>query len=135
MAPLWILALIGLLFLPTEYRGGAADPHGHALVQLLLDAQDGQFSHAHAHQQAAEGFSYNWLDPAVYDSDSGSTAAQLDLGEQQDRAPALSMISFLIVVPLLPVVPGVHPPIPMETRRLRGRSPRVLIPPPRIAPA
>ncbi|MCA9878789.1 MAG: hypothetical protein KC442_13440, partial [Thermomicrobiales bacterium] len=48
-APLWTLALLGLLFLPTEYRGGAEAPHSHALLQLLLDAQDGQFAHTHAH--------------------------------------------------------------------------------------
>jgi hypothetical protein len=132
IAPLWILALIGLLFLPTEYRGGASVPHSHALLQLLLDAQDGHFLHTHAHPEASTGFAYDWLDPAVAD-DAGSTHGRPDVGGQQESAPALSIITFLVVLPLLPMTRNALPRVFPETRRLNGRTPRVLIPPPRFA--
>jgi len=39
------LALLGLLLLPIQMRAGAASPHPHALLHLLLDARDGAFDH------------------------------------------------------------------------------------------
>lgn len=131
IAPLWILALIGLLFLPTEYRGGAAAPHSHALLQLILDAQDGQFLHTHTHQSAPPGFAYDWLDPAVADDAVGSADTYPDVGGQQERASAMSIITFLVVLPLLPVMHLVVPRISPNTLRLNGCTPRVLAPPPR----
>ncbi|MDQ2655096.1 MAG: hypothetical protein M3Z20_18855 [Chloroflexota bacterium] len=132
IAPFWILALIGLLFLPTEYRGGASAPHSHALLQLLLDAQDGHFAHVHAHPEASAGFAYGWLDPAVAD-DAGTMHGGPDVGGQQESAPALSIITFLVVLPPLPMTRNALPRVVPETRRLNGRTPRVLIPPPRAA--
>ena len=133
IAPLWILALIGLLFLPTEYRGGAAAPHSHALIQLLLDAQDGHFKHIHAHPEASTGIAHDWLDPAVADDASNAGQSRLDFGQQQESAPALSVVTFLVVLPLLLMVPNTLPRISLETHRLKGRTPRVLSPPPQGA--
>ena len=39
------LALAGLLLLPIQVRAGAASPHPHALLHLLLDASDGELDH------------------------------------------------------------------------------------------
>ena len=39
------VALLGLLLLPIQMRAGAASPHPHALLHLLLDARDGAFDH------------------------------------------------------------------------------------------
>jgi hypothetical protein len=130
LAPLWILALIGLLCLPTEYRGGAAAPHSHALLQLLLDAQDGHFEHIHAHQEASFDIAHDWLDPVVDDVNS-LAQPRPDVGQQQESAPALSIVTFLVVLPLLPMVPHSLPRISPETLRLNGRTPRVLFPPPK----
>ncbi len=133
IAPFWILALIGLLFLPTEYRGGASTPHSHALLQLLLDAQDGHFAHVHAHPEASAGVAFDWLDPTVADDAAGATRGGPDVGGQQESAPALSIITFLVVLPLLPMTRNALPRVVPGTRRLNGRTPRVLIPPPRAA--
>lgn len=133
IAPLWTLALIGLLFLPTEYRGGAPAPHSHALLQLLLDAQDGQFAHIHAHTGASAAPAYDWLDPGVADAAAGKAQPRPDVGQQQEGAPALSIITFVVVLPQLPVVLDVLPRISHETRRLHGHSLRVLSPPPKLA--
>lgn len=132
IAPLWIMALIGLLFLPTEYRGGATTPHSHALLQLLLDAQDGHFLHAHAHQGAFDGFAYDWLDPAVADAAAGTAQAQPDAGGQQERASAISIVSFLVMLPALPTMRHALPRVSPRTLRLNGCAPRVLSPPPRL---
>jgi hypothetical protein len=133
IAPLWILALVGLLFLPTEYRGGASAPHGHALLQLLLDAQDGHFAHIHAHPEAPAGLASDWFDPVVADDAADASQGRPDLGGQQESAPALSVITFLVVLPLLPLTQHALPRVFPETRRLNGRTPRVLFPPPRAA--
>lgn len=135
IAPLWILALVGLLFLPTEYRGGAVAPHSHALLQLLLDAQDGRFEHVHAHHASSSAAAHDWLDPAVAEDASSTAHPRPDVGQQQESAPALSVVTFLVVLPLLPVVPDGLPRISPETRRLNGRAPRVLFPPPKPAPS
>jgi hypothetical protein len=131
IAPLWILALIGLLFLPTEYRGGASAPHSHALLQLLLDAQDGHFLHIHAQPEMSAGHAYGWLDPAVADDAVGTTQGRPDVGSQQESAPALSIITFLVVLPQLPMTRNALPRVLPEIRRLSGLTPRVLFPPPR----
>jgi hypothetical protein len=128
-----MLALVGLFFLPTEYRGGASHSHSHALAQLLLDAQDGRFAHTHAHSGVAASFAHDWLDPAIVGKTASKAHPGPDLGQQQERAPALSMITFLVVIPLLPVMPDGLPRISLETRRLNGRIPRILIPPPKVA--
>ena len=39
------VALLGLLLLPIQMRAGAASPHPHALLHLLLDARDRAFDH------------------------------------------------------------------------------------------
>lgn len=40
-----MLALLGLCLLPMQMRAGIAEPHPHALLQLLLDARDGALDH------------------------------------------------------------------------------------------
>lgn len=131
-APLWILALVGILFIPTEYRGGAVSPHSHALLQLVLDAQDGQIIHTHAHQDAAF-VALDWLNPEVPDTAADQVQAQLqpDIGQQQDRASTVSIISFLVMLPALLMLSGDLPRVAPAMPRLVGRSPRVLFPPPR----
>ena len=135
IAPLWALARVGLLFLPTEYRGGASAPHSHALLQLLLDAQDGRFEHLHAHQDATTGFAYDWLDPTVAHDHPGTTHGHPDVGQQQESAPAVSVITFLVVLPLLPMIPNALPRVSSVTLRLDGRTPPVQSPPPKALSA
>ncbi|MCA9879830.1 MAG: hypothetical protein KC442_18680, partial [Thermomicrobiales bacterium] len=64
-----------------------------------------------------------------------STSPSPDVGQQQESAPALSLLTFLVVIPLLAEAPGALPRVSQETRRLHGREPRVLAPPPRLAAA
>lgn len=132
MAPLWTLALLGLLFIPIDYRGGAETAHSHALLQLLLDAQDGHIQHTHALSEVPTA-PVDWLDPVVPDGSADPAHAHPDLGRQQESAPALSVISFLVLVAIRPLIAGVLPRVTVETRRLTGRKPQVLSPPPRLA--
>lgn len=128
-APLWVLALAGLLFLPTEYRGGAEAPHSHALLQLLLDAQDGQLAHNHAQPaQHGDASAFSWLDPDVAKAGQPSPP---DAGQQQNSAPTLSIIAFLMVLPALAPVSGRLPRVSRSARRLLGHTPAILSPPPR----
>ena len=133
IAPLWGLALVGLLFIPVDYRGGADIPHSHALLQLLLDAQDGHLLHTHAHAGASVDQSYDWLDPAVTDPTTTFGQGGTDVGQQREGAPAVSVISFLVVIPLPILVSVALPRIVPVAHRLRGLSSTVHSPPPRVA--
>ncbi len=50
-----MLALFALLLIPTSYRAGAAVPHGHALIQLIFEAQSGIPVHYHGVDQVHVG--------------------------------------------------------------------------------
>lgn len=40
-----LILLVALVLQPIQMRAGAADPHPHALMQILLDARDGAIDH------------------------------------------------------------------------------------------
>jgi hypothetical protein len=54
-APPWrhatTLALLALLLMPVNYRAGAADPHSHALLQLLFETRSDIPIHDHGVDQ------------------------------------------------------------------------------------
>ena len=132
IAPLWFLAIAGILFIPTEYRGGAESPHSHALLQLLLDAQDGHIAHAHSYQNTYR-YTDDWLDPEVSDATASQDHARPDVGQQQERASTVSIMTFLVLLPAVPMLAGELPRVVPATRRLIGRAPCVLSPPPRAS--
>lgn len=132
IAPLWVLALVGILFIPTEYRGGASSPHSHALLQLLLDAQDSHFAHTHSYPTTSQAAT-DWLDPEVQDATASQEQVRPDIGQQQERASTVSIMTFLVLLPALPMLTGEMPRIAPATRRLVGRAPCVLSPPPRVS--
>ena len=55
-----VLALFAMLLMPVSYRAGSARPHGHALIQLIHEAQLGIPVHHHGvdemgpHQRAGD---------------------------------------------------------------------------------
>jgi hypothetical protein len=133
---LWSLAIVGLLMFPCDFRAGAEFAHPHSLLQLLLDAADGTIDHHHADDlDAAHRQAVDWLDPVV--GVALATAhtdrhAQPDVGDQQQSAPSISALPLLLAgVALLPPLAGGAMPAPAPVRRLAGRMPRVLVPPPR----
>jgi hypothetical protein len=136
-ARLGALALIGLLLMPIDYRGGAEQPHAHSLLQLLLDASDGHLDHEHA-----ENASFNpiaapsWFDPEVggadAPNDAHAAAEGVDAGQQRHSDSSFSDIPFLLVALIaLPHVARVRSEVMRDSGPLHGCAPKVLSPPPR----
>jgi hypothetical protein len=130
IAPLWILAIAGILFIPTEYRGGANAPHSHALLQLLLDAQDGHLAHTHSYLIFSQ-YDADWLDPEVHSTAASQGQTPPDVGQQQERVSTVSIVTFLVLLPTILTIACGLPRIVPASRRLVGRALRVLSPPPR----
>lgn len=138
---LWGLALLGLLLLPSDYRAGAETAHGHALMQLWIDAADGAVHHHHASDAhvATQGAARDWLEPAVDDPmarESGAAGeARPDVGEHQDASPAAGGPHFQILAVVLLVLATARSVPPLAPCRLpKSRVTRVLLPPPRWTP-
>jgi hypothetical protein len=133
------MALLGLFLLPSDFRAGAETAHGHALVQLWVDARDGVIEHHHQHAQRFQNShlaGYDWFDPAAGVSDHldprGVNAEDPDLGGHSDSAPAASGIAFLLAAAVIvPAVAIARAPAPGRGRPLVGRTPPILLPPPR----
>jgi hypothetical protein len=135
---LWGMALLSLCLLPTDYRAGAETPHAHSLFQLWLDAADGGVFHVHAAQLAASDAltgTVSWFDPTfAHERQVQHSAATQnpDLAHQHDSAPAVSGIDLLLAtLAFMPLLLAARQPEPSVSRRLIGRSPQVLSPPPR----
>jgi hypothetical protein len=138
---LWGLALLGLLLLPSDYRAGAEAAHGHALMQLWIDAADGTVHHHHASDArvATQGANRDWLDPAVDDPTApemgAAAAAHPDVGEHQDASPAAGGLHFQIQAVALLVLATARSVPPLAPYRMpKSRVTRVLLPPPRWTP-
>ncbi len=138
---LWGLALMGLLLLPSNYRAGAETAHGHALMQLWIDASDGAVHHHHASvaHTAFQGAAWDWLDPAVNDPTASEAhaagAAQPDEGQHQDATPAAGGVHLLLTAVALLVLVTARSVPPLAPCRLpKSRVTRVLLPPPRWTP-
>ncbi len=136
------MALLGLLLLPSNYRAGAQSAHAHSLIQLWADANDGTVRHHIDHGRAhpSPGVSSSWFDPSV--GGTGSTTAMSfdderpDAAAQQESAPVSSGVHLLLTIMMAVVTLGMcQAPIEVPHRRYRGRSPRILVPPPRWTPA
>lgn len=134
---LWVMAILSLCLLPTDYRAGAATAHAHSLFQLWVDAADGGVFHDHAGQPATSDIlpgMMSWFDPSfdlAHDHHTGA-AQNPDVAHQHDSAPTVSGMDLLLAtLSLLPLVAVARTPEPDIGRRLVGRSPRVLAPPPR----
>jgi hypothetical protein len=136
---LWGMALLSMLLLPSVYRAGADFPHDHSLLQLLIDASDGVIDHHHAGtRDVAVTATLDWFDPGVPDASAGfasGASEQLpDVGERQESAPATSGVHLMLsVLMLMPAIAGARRTLIEPSRRLTGRAPRVLLPPPRPA--
>jgi hypothetical protein len=133
---LWSLAVLGLLMLPCDFRAGAEFAHPHSLLQLLIDAADGAIDHHHADDfDAIHREAMDWLDPIVgvaHTTSHSDRQARPDIGDQQQSAPSISALPLLLAgITLLPPLAGAAMPVPAPVRRLAGRMPRVLVPPPR----
>jgi hypothetical protein len=134
------MALLGLLLLPSDYRAGAESAHAHSLVQLWADATDGAIYHQHHIHRAgaiemAPNSMVSWFDPAVGEP-SGAGETSPDVGEHQETAPVTGGVHLLLVTVTAPIVVAAETePTFGPERRLAGRFPRILLPPPRWTPA
>jgi hypothetical protein len=134
------MALLGLLLLPSDYRAGAESAHAHSLVQLWADATDGAIYHQHHVHLAGDieigpNSMASWFDPAVGEP-SSAVQTNPDVGEHQETAPVTSGVHLLLVAVAAPIVVAVRTaPTFGPVRRLAGRFPRILLPPPRWTPA
>lgn len=135
----WGMALLGLFLLPSDYRAGAETGHSHSLIQLWLDAGDGQVRHEHFRTRTPNSFlaqASSWFEPEVNDV-STDQASQIehetsDVGDQHESAPTASEFHLNLLPATLTLLSGTHEmPIARSDRRLAGLSPPILLPPPR----
>ncbi len=139
---LWSMALLGLLLLPSNYRAGARSAHAHSLIQLWTDANNGTVRHHIDHGRAhpSPGVSTSWFDPSVGGPGSTTTmdfaGEHPDAAEQQESAPVSSGVHLLLTIMMAILTLGMcQAPIEIPHPRFRGRSPSILVPPPRWTPA
>lgn len=131
----WALALLGMAFLPTNYRAGAGTAHGHALLQLWADARDGSVQHHQSPIADGAGVQVDWLDPLVTSEVSAqSSSSSPDAGDQNDSAPAGGVQALVdeSSAPALDLAP--HPVTAAAVLPVAGKSPAVPSPPPRWTP-
>lgn len=137
---IWGLALLSLMLLPTNFRAGAETLHGHSLAQLWIDAADGRIDHHHpAGAHDALVVLGSWLDPRVDLAAPNAEAApgqgQPDVGEHEQSTAAPGGIHLLLsFVTFVPPAIAAAVPTYAVTRPPVGRTPRVLLPPPRLEP-
>ncbi len=127
----YAVAVIALLAMPVQYRGGAALPHPHALFQLWTPGGHGLMHHdPHAGERAlsmnasGEGNSGSRVVVAVADPGGPALTAMTTLAE---KAAALTVVVATALLLLLdrPTVGG------QLARRLVGFTSRPTDPPPR----
>ncbi len=132
---LWVLALIGLVLSPSDYRAGAVHAHAHALWQLLLDAADGQIHHHDEDAGAETRMVADWFDPTAGTGElraPPSSHTGPDIGTPNDTSLASSSIAIIIAT-LAVVFPEIAPAVLQGggDRPPAGVVPRVPSPPPR----
>lgn len=128
-----MLALLGLLLLPTNYRADGSSQHGHALLQVWADAADGRLQH-HGDDDVATGIQSDWLDPLVTDQGAAQDASRRpDVGGQNDSAPASGGMPLLVDGVVVPVEAVAAAAIVAAIALLAGRPAPVPTPPPRGA--
>ena len=121
------LLLTALLLMPVQMRAGAGDPHPHALVQVLLDASDGEIDH-HASKVHAAGAH------VVHAGETGeSRPHHLDTPSFEKPSPAASGMPILAALVAVLIFPGPDErqawPAPAPRR---GLVPALEPPPPRM---
>lgn len=131
------MALLSLFLLPTNVRAGSEIRHSHSILQLLLDAQDGQIAHHHP-LGVTFGLMGDWFDPGVSTAaeTSGAAAASenTDLGDHQDSIPVIGGLHLMVSLGIaLWLARPARCPIAAAGPRLRGAVARVPAPPPRLA--
>jgi hypothetical protein len=138
---LWVLALLGLLLLPSDYRAGAETAHGHALMHLWFDAADGAIRHHHdaAAHVASQAAAWEWLDPSVAGAAETeylqTGEARPDVAGHQDSTPAVGGVHLLAAAVALLVLGAARLfPLPAPYRAPSSRAVPVLLPPPRWTP-
>lgn len=130
---LWVAAVLGLLALPVEYRGGAERPHAHAAYQLWYDAAHGSVAHHH------RGDDHSGAAHAAVPAASGSAAVEavgaaatdaprlVGLSIGVTKVPLVATLLVLLAAPISASARVAWPGLPV----LIGRSPPVASPPPR----
>ena len=127
----WVAAVLGLLALPVEYRGGAERPHAHAAVQLWFDAAHGAIGH-HARAVGATASDAAPPSPEMVHA-SGLDADESDTPRLSALTLSAGRILFLaagIVIPL-PVLLHRRRPGWLLPEILTGSLPNPETPPPR----
>lgn len=61
-----LILLVALILQPIQMRAGAADPHPHALMQILLDVRDGAIDHHAADDQRGRRLAASHDVPRVF---------------------------------------------------------------------
>jgi hypothetical protein len=130
------MALLGLLLLPLNFRGGDDASHGHSLLHLWADAADGMIDHHHHATHVSQGESLDWLNPEASVEALGATDGQQnqvpDVGEHDDSMPNPGTIHLLAAALPALIAPRASHESPIQRDALpTGRNPEVLIPPPR----
>ncbi len=136
------MALLGLLLLPTSYRGGTEIAHAHSLIQLWADAANGTVRHHpdHGLAHARPGGSSSWFNPTVGDFETTTSVGfddeRPDAAAEQQSVPASSGVHLLLTAIMAIAALGIcQAPIDVPDRRHGGLSPPILVPPPRWTPA
>lgn len=129
-----LAAIIGLLALPVEYRGGAREPHAHAAYQIWYDAAHG--SVAHHHTGGDDGaHRVDILLPRQDAAPVPTADAAADVPRLVSLTIGATKIPLLVIAVLIttlfstPLRPAWPPP-----RFAAGRGPRPETPPPRPIP-
>lgn len=125
-----LAAIVGLLALPVEYRGGASSPHAHAAYQLWYDAAHGSVAHHHVGGDRPRDLA--GLDAARRHP---AWAIAVDAAEDVPRVVALSIgaskIPLLAVAVRVVAIPSHRRPVWPVPGALRGRRLAPEPPPPR----
>lgn len=133
---LWSMALFSLFLLPTNVRAGSETTHSHSILQLLIDAHDGQILHHHV-DGAIFGQGGNWFDPGISSStaDTGvGSSTSTDLGDRQNSVPVAGGVALILSIGIvLWLVRPIRSQIATTSSRLFGAITRVPAPPPRLA--
>jgi hypothetical protein len=118
-----VIVLVLVVLLPVQMRAGAADPHPHALLQLIIDARDGTVDH-HADIGHDDAYSPHVNIGGSHEHD-GPT-----LGVSHPAGSGIAMLVALVAVFLVPAAD-----VRLSwlwSSRWCGRTPALDPPPPRV---
>ena len=133
----WAAALLGVLALPVQYRGGVDLPHAHAALQLWTDPADGAFDHhAGPYAHPTGGGAPNAGVAVQTRATTVVLAEDADAPRLSPRTLSAERVPLLIaaIVLALPAMAGRRCPVWAPPRAWTGGVPSHETPPPRLAP-